>query len=152
MLPRSPKGVCVGMAGGAYHVLVPPDHQGIVGHVHLGRRAIDVGRGSNLLGSFAMRTIMAASGESGRGRSCFKMAARTSGRLRGAVGVHWRNMLVPMYLRTWEGGSSGAMDSASSCSSGLSVTHVQPTWRVTVSGVGERSGWGSVVDPCWTRC
>ena len=34
-----------------------------------------------------MSTIMAASGESHSGRSCFQMAACTSGTLRGAVGV-----------------------------------------------------------------
>ena len=34
-----------------------------------------------------MSTIMAASGESCWGRDCFQMAARTSGRLQGAVGV-----------------------------------------------------------------
>ena len=44
-------------------------------------------RGSSLLGSLAMSTIMAASGESRWGRSCFQSAARTSGRFRGAVGA-----------------------------------------------------------------
>ena len=37
-----------------------------------------------------MSTIMAASGESRWGRSYFHTAARTSGWLRGAVGVPWR--------------------------------------------------------------
>ena len=44
-------------------------------------------KGSNFLGCLAISTIMAASGESRWGRSCFHTAARISGRLRGAVGV-----------------------------------------------------------------
>ena len=36
-----------------------------------------------------MSTIMAATGESRWGHSYFQMAARTYGRLRGAVGVPW---------------------------------------------------------------
>ena len=47
-------------------------------------------KGSNLLGSLAISTIMAASGERRRGRSCFYIAARIFGRLRGPVGVPWR--------------------------------------------------------------
>ena len=45
MLLGPPKGALVGMAGGARHVLVPPDHQGLVGRVHLGRSAVDTGQG-----------------------------------------------------------------------------------------------------------
>ena len=88
-----------------------------------------------------MSTIMAASGASRSGRSCFKMAAPTQGDLRGGgMDVPWRYMSVPMYLRTREGGSLGAPASASSLSSRLSVTHVRPTCQVTASGVGKLSG------------
>ena len=61
--------------------MLVPDHQGVVGRVHLGRRAIDAGQGEQLAWGFTMSTIMAVSGESRWGRSCFQMAARTSGRL-----------------------------------------------------------------------
>ena len=77
----------MGMAGDARHVLVPPHHRGVIRRMHLSRWAVDAGQGSSLLGSFATSTIMAASGESRWGRSCFQMAARTSGMLWGAVGV-----------------------------------------------------------------
>ena len=53
-----------------------------------------------MLGSFAMSTIMAASGESLWGRSYFQIAAHTSGKFQGAVGVRWRYTWVRMYLRT----------------------------------------------------
>ena len=62
MPPRPPECISVGMAGDSRHVLVPPYHQGVIRHVHLGRGAVDVGRGGSLLRSFAMSTTMAASG------------------------------------------------------------------------------------------
>ena len=69
-------------------MLVPPHHQGVIRRMHLGRGAVDTCHGKrlarelchehhhgrvrgDLLGSFAMSTIMAASGESRLGRSCF---------------------------------------------------------------------------------
>ena len=60
-----------------------------------------------------MRTIIAASGESLWGRSCLQTAARISGRFRGATGVPWRYMSVPIYRRTLEGCIWGAPASAS---------------------------------------
>ena len=46
--PRAPEGVCVGMAGGTRHVLVPPNHQGVICHVHLGRGVVGIGKGEQL--------------------------------------------------------------------------------------------------------
>ena len=47
MLP-GPQGVRVGMAGGSRRVLAPPNHEGVIGGVHLGCRAIDAGQGEQL--------------------------------------------------------------------------------------------------------
>ena len=96
-----------------------------------------------------MRTIMAASGESLWGRSCLQTAGRISGRSRGATGVPWRYMLVPMYRRALEGCISRAPASACWRWSRVSVLHVLPRWRATSAGVGESRGCGSDVDPCW---
>ena len=45
MLTRPLEGVGVSMAADFRHVLVSPDHQGVVRRMHLGRGAVDAGQG-----------------------------------------------------------------------------------------------------------
>ena len=90
MLPGPLEGVCVGMARGTHHVLEPPDHQGVICRVHLGRGAVDTGEGEQPARELHHEHHQGVSGESRWGRSCFQMAAHTSGRLRGAAGVPLR--------------------------------------------------------------
>ena len=60
VLPRSPRGVRVGMAG-ARHVLASREHRDVIGRMSFGRRAMNDGQGEHLAGEFSMSTIMAAS-------------------------------------------------------------------------------------------
>ena len=52
MLPWPLERVCVGVAGDARHMLIRPDHEGVIGCVHPGRGAVHVGQGEQLAREF----------------------------------------------------------------------------------------------------
>ena len=52
MLPRPPERVRVGVAGDARHMLIRPDHEGVIGRVHSGRGAVHAGEGEQFAREF----------------------------------------------------------------------------------------------------
>ena len=129
-------------------MLVPLDHKGVIGCMYFGRKAIDTRNWEQLARKFGHehhhgRVLRELLGVQLLPDNCPNLGEVTGGR-----GCALEANVSPHVSEDLRGGILGAPASPSSCASSLSVTHARPTCRATASGVGERSGWGSAVDPC----
>ena len=145
MLPGSPQGVGVGMAGDSRHVLVPNDNQGVICRMHLGRGVVDAGQGEHVARKLCHEHHHGSVRGEPLGARLFPDDRPHLRRVTGGRGCALEVDVGPHISEDLGGQDLGSSNQRLLLFLRAIRHQARPMCRARASGVGKRSSWGSEV-------